>query len=166
MMNSNQNISFSLKDLMKIYKQNIKNTSWFIDVPMKMEMFSKITVKPRKMMKENSFRYFIIHLALILTRNVNGDGEFTFTPYNASGRQFLLNFIQCASPENSGMDILRAIEMGIAQFNYSNLKFPNQNPLKHSLGCNHINPDNENSLNVVSFILETSDKSENFVNFG
>ncbi|CAI2386233.1 unnamed protein product [Moneuplotes crassus] len=152
--------SFSEKDLMKIYKINIKNTDWRVDAPMRMEMFSKLTAYPRKIVKLNSFKYFIIHIALVMSKNVNGTGEFTLAPFNASCRQYLHSFIQCASPEGACIDILRGLEQGIGTFNVNNLGYLDQDPFQNPQSSSFIG---EEKLNVSGYLLDCNTESENFI---
>mmetsp|Transcript_29478 Transcript_29478/g.26053 ORF Transcript_29478/g.26053 Transcript_29478/m.26053 type:complete len:378 (-) Transcript_29478:46-1179(-) len=61
-----------------------------------------------------------------------------------------------------GNNVLRAIEIGIAEFNYVILKFTNQHPI-HSLRAHDFT--DQNIIDVAKYIKETNHKENDFIDF-
>jgi len=64
------------------------------------------------------------------------------------------------------MNALRAIEVGIAEFNSLTLGSADQDPLKSTKVQENISEENQNKIDVVKYITSTSEKDENFSDFG
>ena len=155
----------SEKNLLKPYNTGCKNSSKYSNRDEKYQHFCEMTKDIEYELKSYSFKYFIFHITLFMTRNVNIKSEWTYAHYNAAGRTFLFDFMECFYSKQVARRIIQAMEKAIADFNYETLEFTDQNPLQTFLAPSFKNETDEYKIDMVAFIKGLSDKDKDFKDF-
>lgn len=152
----------SEKNLLKPYNKGSKHSSNYSCRDDKYQLFCEMTKDIESELKSYNFKYFIFHITLFLTRNVNIKGEWTYAHYNAAGRTFLFDFMECFYSKQVAKRVIQAMEKAIADFNYETLEFTDQNPLQTFLAPSFKNETDEYKVDMVAFIKGLSDKDKDF----